>query len=281
MRPNLVLIFGLIASTLTAVVVYHSVERPSGPVAPAPRAQATNPVVIAASEVPIGTALEAKHLRTIEWPAAAMPANVHPAPEALVGRVTITRLVANEPLTDDKLAPVGTKGLLALVIEPGMRAVTVKVNEVTAVGGFIAPGSRVDVLLTGNVRLPAEVPSGSGGRTDVEAVSEQRTRTLLQNVTVLALGQLLEQNDAKPPGNLTTATLLVTPDNAELLALAEAAGSLQLMLRSFADNDAITSHGKGVTDLFALPSHAPVMVPDIATEHIELIRGAERVVLSF
>jgi len=284
MRPNVLLVSGLVASTITALAVYRAVQHvplpsPSSP-AQAPR---PNPVVIAAVDLPLGTVIEGRHLRTVDWPSGATPASTFTAPDPIVGRVTIARLIANEPLTNEKLAPAGAKGLLPLVIEPGMRAVTVKVNEVTGVGGFITPGSRVDVLITGGVHVATEVPSGAAGRTEVEAVPRHRSRTLLQNVTVLALGQVLETNDPKPQANVSTATMLVTPDQAELLALATTQGSLQLVLRSYSDNATVASPGKSDADLFDVPAE-PVrgpQGPEAPTTHVELIRGAERVVLNF
>jgi len=277
MRPPIILLFGVIASFLTAFTVYRAVQQPA-PVAAVASPVGVTPVVVAATDLPFGTVLDARHLRAIEWPAGSMPPNAYAAPETLIGRVTMAHMVNNEPVTNDKLAPVGSKGLLPLVIEQGMRAVTVKVNEVTAVGGFIVPGSRVDVLITADVKMPAEVPTGRNGQSDVQSVSAHRTRTLLQNVTVLALGQVLESNDPKPPGNLSTATLLVTPEQTEMLALAASEGSLQLALRNFADNDQLSSQGKATEDLFGAPVRP---THDVPTDQVEFIRGAERVVLAF
>lgn len=282
MRPTIVLVLGLITSTLTALLVYRAVQRPAPPpppIAAPPPDLHTSPVVVAAHDMPLGTTLDERDLKTIDWPQTALPANAYAGPETLVGRVTIARLVGNEPVTNDKLAPVGTRGLLPLVIEPGMRAVTVKVNEVTAVGGFMVPGSRVDVLVTADVRAPAEVPGGPNGQTAVQPVAQRHTRTLLQNVTVLALGQVLEYGgDPKPPGSLTTATLLVLPDQGELLALAAAEGQLHLVLRNFADNTMVASGGKTAEDLFDLPPRAPRTVP---TNQVEMIRGGDRIIQAF
>src|SRR5262249_3124415 len=137
MRPTVVLGLGLVASLITAILVYRLVGR-----APAPMPQATVPpppklnlVVVAASDLALGTTLEERHLKTVACPSTATPQNVYSSPQTLVGRVTLARLIGNEPVTNDKLAPVGTKGLLPLIIELGMRAFTVKVNEVTAVNG--------------------------------------------------------------------------------------------------------------------------------------------------
>src|SRR5207247_42539 len=109
---------------------------------------AVRPVVVASAEVPFGTRLVEDQLKTVDWPASALPPNAFETRDKVAGRVVIARLVANEPVTEEKLAPTGEHGLLSLVIDKGMRAVTVRVNEVAAVGGFIVPGTRVDVLVT-------------------------------------------------------------------------------------------------------------------------------------
>ncbi len=282
MRPTIILGLGLVASLVTAALVYRAVQPSAAP--PAAHTQEpprVNKVVLAANDLPLGTTLEAHHLKAVDWPAGLMPQDAYASPETLIGRVTISRIVTNEPLTNDKLAPIGTRGLMPLVIEPGMRAITVRVNEVAAVGGFIVPGTRVDVLLTTDAaKGPVDAVEASEKPT-ARADGQHQTQTLLQNVTVLALGQIMEgNNDAKPPSALTTATLLVTPDNGELLALAASEGALQLVLRNFSDTAIFESQGKKSGDLFAVTSHVDhASLPQ--QEEVEVIRGAERLVLRF
>src|SRR5437867_2154525 len=252
MRPVTILVVGLVASGTTALLVYRAVQtRVVVQKAPAatPNLQ-VRPVVVTAAEVPFGSTLNEQQLKVIDWPANALPDNNFAARENVVGRVTLTRLVANEPITNDKLAPTGSHGLLPLVIDPGMRAVTVKVNEVAAVGGFIAAGSRVDVLVTAEQK-GVEAPQGAPGGADTPTTTERHTRTLLQDVTVLALGQLLDASGQPKPGDpLTTATLLVKPEQGELLALGSIEGTLQLVLRNFEDHAIVASRGKRAQDLF-------------------------------
>jgi len=281
MRPTIILGLGLVASLVTATLVYRAVQPSAAPpVAQTQEAPRVNKVVLAAGDLPLGTTLEARHLKAVDWPAGLMPQDAYASPETLIGRVTISRIVTNEPLTNDKLAPIGTRGLMPLVIEPGMRAITVRVNEVAAVGGFIVPGTRVDVLLTTDAaKGPVDAVEASekpAARND----GQHQTQTLLQNVTVLALGQVMEgNNEAKPPATLTTATLLVAPDNAELLALAASEGALQLVLRNFSDSAVVASQGKKSGDLFALTNHVESALP--VQDEVEVIRGAERLVLRF
>jgi pilus assembly protein CpaB len=289
MRPTVVLGLGLVASLVTAVLVYRMVGRTPAPVqqATVPQPPRLNLVVVAAADLPLGTTLEERHLKAVDWPVGATPKNVYSSPQTLVGRVTLARLIGNEPVTNDKLAPVGTKGLLPLIIEPGMRAFTVKANDVTAVNGFIVPGSRVDLLITGDVSVPAELPGGIVGQTEIGTTRQRRTRTLLQNVTVLAMGQLLEPSGGmQPPGSVTTATLLVTPAQGELLALAATEGPITLVLRNFADNEIVASTGKSTQDLFGgggSPSTAiaAAPAPPIQANAVELIRGADRMTVTF
>lgn len=291
MRPTVVLGLGFVASLITAILVYRVVGRAPAPTqqAAAPAPPRLNLVVVAASDLPLGTTLEERHLKAVDWPVGATPQNVYSSPQTLVGRVTLARFIGNEPVTNDKLAPVGTKGLLPLIIDLGMRAFTVKVNDVTAVNGFIVPGSRVDLVITGDVNVPAELPGGAIGQSDMGTTRQRRTRTLLQNVTVLAMGQLLEPGGGmQPPQSVTTATLLVSPPQSELLALAASEGPITLVLRNFADNEIVASAGKSIGDLFGtsfggvsqtvapIPAH-PTTQPD----SVELIRGVDRVTVTF
>ena len=265
MRPVTILVVGLVASGTTALLVYRAVQtRVVVQKAPAatPNLQ-VRPVVVTAAEVPFGSTLNEQQLKVIDWPANALPDNNFAARENVVGRVTLTRLVANEPITNDKLAPTGSHGLLPLVIDPGMRAVTVKVNEVAAVGGFIAAGSRVDVLVTAEQK-GVEAPQGAPGGADTPTTTERHTRTLLQDVTVLA-------------DPLTTATLLVKPEQGELLALGSIEGTLQLVLRNFEDHAIVASRGKRAQDLFQ--SQTRLASADANT--VEMILGGRRFTITF
>ncbi len=281
MRPVTILVVGLVASGTTALLVYRAVQT-RVVVQNAPAAQATDlqirPVVVAAADVPFGSTLGEEQLKVVDWPANALPPNNFAARENVVGRMAMTRLVVNEPITTEKLVPTGSKGLLPLVIEHGMRAVTVKVNEVAAVGGFIAAGSRVDVLVTAE-RKAVQGPSGVVGMPqDMQTQAERNTRTLLQDVTVLALGQLLDASGQPKPGDaLTTATLLVNPEQGELLALGSIEGTLQLVLRNFEDHTIVASGGKRAQDLFL--NHTRLASADSNT--VEMILGGQRFSLTF
>jgi len=283
MRPTTVLAVGLLASSATAVFVYQAVQKRVvvRTVSVGGTAQvAVEPVVVATRDLPLGTTLTAEHVRAVAWPKDVLPQNAFAAAPAVVGRVTLARLVANEPVTTAKLAPADTRGLLPLVIERGMRGVTVRVDEVAAVGGFIVPGSRVDVLLTAEVEAPAQGAASGSGQVQIADVTKRQTRILLQNVNVLALGQALEATPTWPQAghSLTTATLLVTPEESELLALGAAEGTLQLVLRSFDDNAIVYSDGKKAQDLFAVDTRVQ---PVVTQNKVEMIFGAQRLALAF
>jgi pilus assembly protein CpaB len=284
MRPVTILAVGLVASGTTATLVYRAVQHRVVVKTVTTNANpnaAVKPVVVAAEELPFGAKLEEAQLKVVDWPAAALPPNAFEARDQVAGRVVLARVVPNEPITTEKLAPAGDRGLLSMVVEPGMRAVTVRVNEVAAVGGFIVPGTRVDVLVTAELKTPPAIAAGGGG-VEPTLPSERHTRTVLQNVTVLALGQVVEPAGGQPkPGEaqaLTTATLLVTPEQGELLALGAAEGQLQLVLRNFEDNQIVRSPGKAAHDLF---DHTRGSQETLAVNRVEVIRGAQRLEVSF
>lgn len=280
MRPIIVLGGGVVFAALTALLVYQATQPAPPPATAAPIAPTTQPVVVASVDMQLGTTLDAQSLKTVEWPISALPKGAYASPETVVGRVSLTRLSINEPVTNERLAPVGTRGLLPLVIDPGMRAVTVRVNDVTAVSGFIVPGSRVDVLLTGTVTVPSEVNAGQNGQTEIQPVASHRTRTLLSNVTILAMGRMMEGGDPKTAEAVTTATVLASPEDAELLTLAGNEGTLQLVLRNFSDNTPVVSAGKASGDLFST-SGSSALKTATPSDQIELIRGAERLTMAF
>jgi pilus assembly protein CpaB len=133
-----------------------------------------------------------------------------------MGRGVILPISRGEFILPSKLAPENAGSGLPSLIPPGMRAVSVRVNEVVSVAGFVGPGTRVDILLTGT-------PNGS---------SESQTTTVLQNVAVIASGQRLERNASGDAQNTPVITLLVSPDDAERLTLASSEGRIQLALRN-------------------------------------------------
>jgi pilus assembly protein CpaB len=166
-----------------------------------------------------------------------LPAGYLGASEAVVGRGLITTVQENEPLLESKLAPAGAGGGLPVLISDGMRAVSVKVDEVVGVAGFVLPDTRVDVLLTMNG------PSG-----------EPMTEVLLQKVRTLAAGQNVQRDRDGKPRSVPVITLLVTPEQAETLALAANQGRIQLALRNALDTATISTPGARMGGLLGRPS---------------------------
>jgi pilus assembly protein CpaB len=218
----------------------------------------TAAVVVAANDLPLGIRLRAGDLRTVEWPADALPSGAHSEAGAVLGALTLTNLVANEPVLASKVADRGGHHtLMALRIPEGMRAVSVRVNDVTGISGFVAPGTRVDVIA---IISTEQVDGGHGAF------------TLLQNVEVLASAQEMEQQAAEP-AVVNTVTLLVTPEQAERLALASNSGTLQLALRGYQDRGPTVTGGVSMGQI-AFSRREP-------SDTVELIRGKERTVQAF
>lgn len=195
-------------------------------------------VAVAARDLPAGSVLTEGDVRLVKWPADALPAGYARTAAEVVGRGLVTPLRANEPLMEGKLASKEAGGGLAILIPEGMRAVSVRVDEVIGVAGFVTPGTRVDVLAT----LPAASDRAAG------------TRLVLQNVQVLASGQSLAvERDGKPQA-AAVITLLVLPDQAEVLTLASAEGRIQLALRNTMDGAKVVTGGVAANGLLG---HAP------------------------
>ena len=177
------------------------------------------PVVVAASGLDLGAALRAEDMRTINWPSDAVPAGTFSSPQELVGRGLIQPVSQNEPLLPSKLAPIGSGAGLPPMIPDGMRAVSVRVNDVIGVAGYVLPGTKVDVLVT---------VSPTNQTTDMTS------KVILNNVTVLTAGTRIERDVEKDnkPVSVSVVTLLVDPMQAEALTLASTEGKIQLALRN-------------------------------------------------
>src|ERR1700678_132792 len=190
-------------------------------------------VIVAADDIQVGARIEEHDISKVRYPASALPSGTFTTRGKVVGRGVILPISKGEFILPSKLAPENAGAGLPSLIPPGMRAVSVRVNEVVTVAGFVVPGARVDVLLTGT-------PNGS---------SESQTTTVLQNVAVIASGHTLERNAAGDAQNTPVITLLVSPDDAERLTLASAEGHIQLSLRNPLDtlqDDVTAANAKGL-----------------------------------
>jgi pilus assembly protein CpaB len=190
----------------------------------------TVPVLVARTDIGLGQVANEGQFRWQDWPADAVTPSLitsTKSPRAtseLSGSIARAPILANEPITTQKLIKSGQGGVLAAILPPGMRAVSTKIREETAVGKLILPNDHVDVILTRTMR-------GKSGQ------EEHTSDTLFRNVRVLAIGQQIETKEGKKSaeGASNTATLELTPRQAELLALANSMGELSLALRSIAE----------------------------------------------
>jgi pilus assembly protein CpaB len=214
MNRSRLLLIGVVALALGAFVsfaVYRNLQsRAGGNSAPGVD------VVIAAGDIQVGAKIEDKDVKVVRFPSGDLPPSCFRQKSQVVGRGVVLPIAKGEFVLPLKLAGENSGYGLPSLIPPGMRAVSVRVNEVVSVAGFVLPGTRVDVLLTGN-------PSGA---------SEQQTTTVLENVAVIATGQQLVRNSAGDPQTTPVITLLVSPDDAQKLTLASTQGRIQLALRN-------------------------------------------------
>ena len=173
-------------------------------------------VIVAANDLQVGAKVEEHDIKVIKIPSADLPPGAPRRRADVIGHGVIIPISKGEFILPNRLAGENAGAGLPSLIPPGMRAVSVRVNEVVSVAGFVTPGTRVDVLLTGT--------PGSGG--------EQQTTTVLQNVAVLASGHTLERTSTGEAQNTAVITLLVSPDDAQRLTLASSEGHIQLALRN-------------------------------------------------
>jgi pilus assembly protein CpaB len=190
--------------------------------------------VISAGPISVGGTLKATDIKVVKIPAAQFPKGGFSKPEDVLDRPVVSNILPEEPILDGRLAQRGSGAGLAPVIPVGMRAVTVRVNDVASVAGYVLPGMRVDVLITGD-------PPG----TDTSV-----TRTFLQNILVLSAGTNIQVDSSGKPVNATNVTLLVTPAQAEILTLASNEGKVQLVLRNGGDQNIETTTGTNSIALY-------------------------------
>ena len=237
-------------------------------------------VVVARHPLKLGDRVTKDYIKVVKWPADTQIAGTFSKAEEVLDRGVITPTDANEPLTNSKLAALEAGAGLPPSIPPGMRAVSVKVNEVVGVAGFVVPGTRVDVMVT----LPNR-----------QAQQESLTRVVVSNVQVLTAGTRYDQANAKDgkPIPSTVVTLLVSPEDGERIALATSEGHIMLTLRNPLDTSPTTTTGVRTAGLFGPPAAAaptaprparaskpvqpePAAAPAPRLYTVEAIRGAKR-----
>ena len=271
-RSRLLMIGGLALAIglLVSYSVYNKLRTSPG----ASNSERAVSVVVAANDVPVGAKLADQDVGMVTIPQSAVPPGFFAEKSKVVGRGAVLPISKGEFILPSKLAAVNAGGGLPSLIPPGMRAVSVRVNDVVSVAGFVQPGTRVDVLATGN--------QGAG--------NERQTTTVLENVAVIAVGKNLDRSASGEAQTAPVITLLVSPDDAQKLALVSQEGRIQLSLRNPLDTKKggigatrTSSLYLGATPAATEPkpkarklvAKAPAPAP-ATTYQVEMIRGSKR-----
>jgi pilus assembly protein CpaB len=244
MNRTRLLMIGVLALALgflASVYVYKNLQSKTGS-----GTEAGVEVIVAADDLQVGARVDEHDIRVIRIPAADLPPSAPRKRADVLGHGVIVPISKGEFILPNRLAGENAGSGLPSLIPPGMRAVSVRVNEVVSVAGFVTPGTRVDVLLTGT--------PGAGG--------EEQTTTVLQNVAVLASGHTLERTATGEAQNTAVITLLVSPDDAQRLTLASSEGHIQLALRNPLDtrqDEVASSNSRGLYKGSSAPVTTPVV----------------------
>lgn len=245
---------------VAAALAAHSWARGQMLDAPAP-AVATRPLVVAKADLQVGSALGAGDIEILDWPQKYVPTGSFTDLGSAMGRVLRRPLGAGEPVLEPSLLPEGSDAGLVAVIDSDKRAVSVKVDPVIGVAGFVKPGTRVDVLAT--LR-----------KTDRKGKLDAYSKVILQDVPVLAIDQRMEERDDGKPQLVSVVTLEVGPDDAQRLTYSAHEGRLQLALRNPTDRQQVETTSVNAADL--LPSEAPrPRSKGHAGPAVEVIRGSK------
>ncbi len=234
-RTLLVFALSLVVAGFFSTLVYQAGQRTQ-------TAVSTVPVVVARRALPVGSRITAADVKLVDWPGASPLAGAISALDGAVGRGLRASVVENEPLTTAKLAAAGSVAGLPSMIAAGMRAISVKVDEVVGVAGFAVPGAHVDVVVSITQR------------------EEGVARVVVSNVEVLAAGTRAEQGeptDGRNASGTSVVTLLVSPGDAERISLASSVGRITLTLRNPLDASESDTRGTAVASLLGAPEPAP------------------------
>lgn len=240
----------LLVAFVVAGACAYLVFRIAGSRIAASRPTKITQVVAAAKDIKLGTILSASDLSSVEI-AGSLPQGAILKPENAIGRGAISDIYQGEPILESRLAPAGSGGGLAATIPPGMRACAVKVDQVVGVAGFVTPGMRVDVLVSGS-------PPGTQ-----QGVQTTVTSTVLQNIGVLSAGTDIQRDAEGKPHQVQVVNLLVTPDQAQTLSLASNL-KIQLVLRNPLDTKVAKVPSTEMNSLF-LRASEPVAPKHVST----------------
>jgi pilus assembly protein CpaB len=231
-RLFFILVSAFVVAAACSYLVYRVIGNRLGAVT-----QKTTRVIVAVNDVKLGSVLKDADLSTTDI-VGTIPKGAILKPADAIGRGVVSDLYQGEPILESRLAAVGSGGGLAATIRQGMRACAVKVDEVVGVAGFVTPGMRVDVLISGLPPGPVNPAEGT------------KVRTLLQNLEVLSAGTDIQKDAEGKPQQVQVVNLLVTPDQAEILSLASNQTHIQLVLRNPLDTQLSKTTGTAVGNLF-------------------------------
>ncbi len=245
------LVFALVVSA-----VFYQISSRS-PSAEKPVDTDMKDLVVAVKALSVGRTVKPDDVKVVKVPVAQFPAGGISNVEEVIDRPVTANILLNEPVHEGRLAARGSGLGLAPIIPEGMRAVSIRVNDVVGVAGFVLPGMRVDVLVTGK-------PPDKGSTV---------TMTVLQNILVLSAGQTIEPDNQGRAINAPTVTLLVTPAQAETLTLASSEGRIQLVLRNGSDQSIAKTDGEKLNDLYRAPgepkARPPAPAPRTRTVYVQ------------
>ncbi len=226
-----VFVFAVMVAGIASFLVYRGVAAHVQTAAPVPSAH----LLVAAHDLDIGSLVRDADVRDADWPGT-IPAQSISKRQDLIGRGVVTKVYKDEPFVSERLAAQGAGAGLAATIPIGMRAVALRVNDVIGLAGFVLPGVRVDVIVSGN--SPQANQSG------------MMSRTVLQNIEVLSAGTKIEHNVEGKPEDAQVVNLLVTPDQAEVLSLVGNETRVQLVLRNPMDSKSEVTRGASISGIF-------------------------------
>jgi pilus assembly protein CpaB len=283
-RPGAVVVVSVVALIFAGLAswgVYSYLQK----TAQQAKAAQGESIVVAAADLPVGTKLNATQVKLVKLPKESMPTGCIADPKATAGRVVIRPLATGDVITEQKLFPkegAMPAGVMTYRVPDGHRAVTVAVNEVAGVAGFLTPQDRVDVVLT------TQLPSSK---------DENISKIVLQNVPILATGQITSEPKDKEgkPVIVPTVTLDLTPGDAEKLVLAASKGSLQLLLRNVIDTAPVEARGATIYKVLGgierpvvkmvrrapAPRKVAQAAPRPAPYSVEIIKGTSRTSKAF
>lgn len=238
-RTLIVLAVAVALASVASYIVYRAISR-----MPVREVEvATVHVAVAAEDLPMGTRIAKEHVKVIGWPAGSPVDGSFATPDDVLNRGLVQPVYANEPITESKLAPIEAGAGLPPSITPGMRALSIRVNDVIGVAGFVVPGTRVDVLVT------------------LRDGDSSLTRAVVSNIQVLTAGVAYDVEQGRRGNAMPSSvvTLLVTPDDAEKITLAQSTGSITLSLRNPLDVAPTETKGARMASLLGAPAPAPVI----------------------